>query len=340
MHTLPSKADTWIIKMPVEIEITENTDYLLDYTFNFHWHNRLLDPDSVTPFQKDTELTYRDLVLALKSGDDVRIKGNVGKNFAYSMGADLQHMGGSGGMESAGRVFVEGDVGPEAGMGMVTGALYVAGSISEPFGNIIEVRSDVSGYRKFRSITDIVCSGPGDDVLLLNMFDPENNTLLLNDSILRATVGARCNRPATIRIEGRAHNGTGVLMREGTIIVNGDAGMNTGSHLDGGTVAVLGNVGEFAGAYMKSGVLAFKNARGYIGAGMSGGTIYSRSRVKTNSPVAKVRMGKEDVALMRRIMDAGRIDAGLYNKYELEPEKEKYIEVRMRDGSIVLRKAD
>ena len=326
--------------MPVEMEITGCADYLLDYTFNFHWHNRALDPQSTIPSQRGTRLTYSDLVLALKSGDDVHIKGNMGRNFAYSMGADLQHMGGSGGVENAGRVFVEGDVGPEAGMGMVAGTIYVAGSVSEPLGNIIEVRSDINRYRKFRSITDIVCNGPGDEILVANMYNPEDKTLLMNDGILRSTVVARCNKPVTIRIEGGAHNGTGVLMREGTVIVNGNAGMNTGSHLDGGTVAVLGSVGEFAGAYMKSGVLAFKDARGYIGAGMSGGTIYSRSRVKTNSPVAKVRLGKEDVALMRRIMDAGRIDAGLYNKYELEPEKEKYIEVRMRDGSIVLRKAD
>jgi formylmethanofuran dehydrogenase subunit C len=129
-------------------------------------------------------------------------------------------------------------------------------------------------------------------------------------------------------------------MREGTVMVNGNAGMNTGSHLDGGTVAVLGSVGEFAGAYMRRGVLAFKDAKGYVGAGMAGGTIYSRSRVKITPPVAKVRMGKEDTVLMHRIMAAGRIDAALYNKYELEPEKEKYIEVRMRDGAIAMRKAD
>jgi len=326
--------------MPVEIEVTGNADYLLDYTYNFHWHNRTLEPDSVIPFQKSTQLTYRELVRALKSGKDVRITGNTGRNFAYSAGADLQHMGGSGSVEDAGRIFVDGDVGPEAAWGMAAGTLYIAGSISEPLGNIIEVESDIEKYRKFRSITDIGCNGPGSDVLLSNRYSPDDRTLLLSDGILRGTVGARCSKPVTIRIEGNAHNGTGVLMREGTVIVNGNAGMNTGSHLKGGTVAVLGNVGEFAGAYMKRGVLAFKDAKGYVGAGMAGGTIYSRSRVKINPPVAKVRMGKEDTALMHKIMAAGRIDAALYNKYELEPEKEKYIEVRMRDGSIAMRKAD
>ncbi|MDP2216168.1 MAG: formylmethanofuran dehydrogenase [Methanolobus sp.] len=326
--------------MPVKIELTASADYLLDYTFNFHWHNKSLDPDSLIPFQKDTKVRYRDLVMALKNGKDVKITGNVGRNFAYSAGVDVQHLGGSGNLESAGRIFVDGDVGPEAAMGMVAGTLYVSGSISEPLGNIIEVRSDIENYRKFRSITDIVCNGPGKDFLVSNSYNPDERTLLLNDGILRGTIGARCTRPLTIRVEGDAYNGTGVLMREGMVIVNGNAGMNTGSHLNGGTVAVLGSVGEFAGAYMKCGILAFKDAKGYIGAGMTRGTIYSRSRVKTNPPVGKVRMGREDAALMHKIMEAGRIDAALYNKYELEPEKEKYIEVRMRDGSIVLRKAD
>jgi formylmethanofuran dehydrogenase subunit C len=326
--------------MPVEIEVTGNADYLLDYTYNFHWHNRTLDPDSVIPFQKGTQLTYRDLVTALKSGNDVRIIGNAGRNFAYSAGADLQHLGGSGRVENAGRIFVDGDVGPEAAWGLAAGTLYIAGSISEPFGNIIEVESDIDKYRKFRSITDIACNGPGNDALLSNRYIPDDRTLLLNDGILRGTVGARCSKPVTIRIEGNAHNGTGVLMHEGVVMVTGDAGMNTGAHLSGGTVAVLGCVGEFAGAYMKGGVLAFKDAKGYIGAGMTGGTIYSRSRVKINPPVAKVRMEKEDAALMHRIMAAGKIDAALYNKYELEPDKKRYIEVRMRDGSIVFRKAD
>lgn len=129
-------------------------------------------------------------------------------------------------------------------------------------------------------------------------------------------------------------------MREGTVTVHGNAGMNTGSHLYGGTVAVLGSVGEFAGAYMKDGVLAFHKARGFIGAGMSGGSIYSRDKAKTGSPAAKVRMKGEDGALMRRLMGAGRVESMLYNKYEVEKEKEKYTEVRMRDGSVVMRRIE
>ena len=147
--------------MPINIELREVVDYICDYTFNFHWHEQALNPDSVIPSQKGTEYSYRDLVNALKKGDTVHIRGTMGKNFAYSMGADLQHFGGSGDIEKAGRIFVDGDLGPEAAMGMVAGTLYVAGKIAEPLGNIVELVSDMESYRKFRSITDIVCNGIG-----------------------------------------------------------------------------------------------------------------------------------------------------------------------------------
>jgi formylmethanofuran dehydrogenase subunit C len=39
-------------------------------------------------------------------------------------------------------------------------------------------------------------------------------------------------------------------------------------------------------------------------------------------------------------MDAGGVESMLYNKYEVGEEKEKYMEVRMRDGSIVMRKIE
>ena len=326
--------------MAINIELAATADYLCDYTFNFHWHNQTIDPDELVPNQKNSQYTYSDLVKVLKGEDEVHIKGNVGKNFAYSMGADLKHFGGSGDAEKAGSIFVDGNVGPEAGMGMVSGVLYVSGRIEEPFGNIIEVISDIEDYRKFRSITDIVCNGPGNDTLVSNEYRPEERTIILNDGLLRGTVGARCHKAANIIVESDTYNGTGVLMREGNVTVHGNAGMNTGSHLYGGTVAVLGSVGEFAGAYMKSGILAFYEAKGFIGAGMSGGSIYSKKKAKTGSPAAKVKMTGEDSALMRNLMSAGRVESMLYNKYEVEEEKEKYIEVHMRDGSIVMGKID
>ncbi len=326
--------------MPLNIELRDVVDHLCDYTFNFHWHEQALDPDSVIPSQKGTEYSYRDLVNALKKGDFVHIKGDVGKNFAYSFGADLEHFGGSGDIERAGRIIVDGNLGPEAAMGMVSGAIYVAGRIAEPLGNIVEVISDMESYRKFRSITDIVCNGLGNDTLLGNKLNEKERTMVIDDGIIRGTIAARCNKFFKITVNGDVYNGTGVLMRDGTVIVNGNAGMNTGAHLDGGTVVIHGNTGEFAGAYMKNGTLAFINAKGHIGAEMTGGIIYSKNKVKANPPIEKSRMKGEDSTLIRKLMDVGRVESMIYNKYEIGEEKDKYAEVRMRDGSVIMRKLD
>ncbi|MEZ5336282.1 MAG: hypothetical protein R2741_14170 [Methanolobus sp.] len=53
-------------------------------------------------------------------------------------------------------------------------------------GNIVELEPDVSGYRKFRSITDILCNGTGEDKLLANDFDEAEKNLVLNDGISRS----------------------------------------------------------------------------------------------------------------------------------------------------------
>ena len=168
----------------VNIRLTSPVDSLCDYTFNFHYLNQKLDPDSLIPDQAGSSYTYQDLVDALKDGADVHIKGDVGERLAYSMGVDLKHMGGSGRPEPAGRVFVDGSVGSEAGMGMVSGALYISGTVQEPLGNVIEVAPDVDGYRKFCSITDIMCSGPGEDTLVFNSFDKDDNIHCLLDNMV------------------------------------------------------------------------------------------------------------------------------------------------------------
>lgn len=326
--------------MTIEIELTKVADYLCDYTFNFYWHNKSLEPDSFIPTQNGTKITYRDLVNELRTCGEIHIKGNPGKNFAYNMGADLKHFGGSGEAEETGKIFVQGNVGPETGIGMVAGILYIKGGIKYPLGNIVELESDVQGYRKFRSITDLLCNGIREDKLIDNSYNEEQKILILKDDIPRGTVAARCPCAATVIIEGDAYNGTGMLAKNATVVVHGNAGMNTGSHLNGGTVIVHGDVGEFAGAYMKDGKLLFKSARGFIGAGMEGGAIYSKNKARTNPPAAKSRMTGEDSALIRELMDAGRIESMLYNKYEPDKEKQKYVEVHMRDGSIAMRKID
>ncbi|MCL7415840.1 MAG: formylmethanofuran dehydrogenase [ANME-2 cluster archaeon] len=323
----------------IRLVLTAPVDNLCDYTFNFHYLNQKLDPKSQIPYQTEGSYTYRDLVDALKKGADVHIKSDVGERLAFGMGADLKHLGGTGRPEPAGRVFVDGNVGAEAGMGMVAGMLYVSGTLKEPLGNIIEVVSDEGGYRKFRSITDIMCSGPVDDTLVSNSLDEIENILTISDGILRSTIGARMDR-GTVVVEGDVYNGTGLLMRRGFVYVKGSAGMNTGSRLDGGTVVVSGTVDEFAGAYMKSGNLVINDAKGYVGANMTGGAIYSRKKVSLSLPAAPGKKSGENSKMLRRVLDTGRLEAMLYHKYEVGSRKEEYIKVHMRDGSVIMRKVD
>jgi len=141
-----------------------------------------------------------------------------GGRLAQGMGVDIRHLGGTGGIgtETASRIFVDGDVGGEAGFGMVAGAVYVSGVVEEPLGNIIEVRSDVAGYRKFVSVTDLLCNHQT-EVPVSNSLDPEKLRLVLNDGILRGTLCARCDCHVEVLVDGDAHNGTGLLMRQGRV---------------------------------------------------------------------------------------------------------------------------
>ncbi|MCD4821210.1 MAG: formylmethanofuran dehydrogenase [Methanococcoides sp.] len=323
----------------MELELTSVPDNVCDYTFNFYWYEKELEPSAIIPGQNGTEYTYQQLVDELKEGNDVHIKGSVGSRFAYSLGVDLAHFGGNGKTETAGNIFVEGNVGPEAGMGMSAGSLYITGDIEQPFGNIIEVVSDVEGYRKFISITELLC-GNGVEELCKNEFDAVNGKLILDDGILRGTLASRCNCDAEIIVKGDVYNGTGLLMEMGNVNVQGNAGLNTGAHLNGGSVVVEGTVGEFSGAYMKAGTLIFNDAKGYVGAGMLGGVIYSKKKVTPAPPAEKVRVGGQDISIVRKLTGAGRVESMLYNKYEVGEEKEQYVKVKMRDGSIVMRKLD
>ena len=324
----------------ISLVLTSPVDNLCDYTFNFHYLNQKLDPESQIPDQTEGSYTYLDLVDVLKKCADIHIKGDVGERMALGMGGDLTHLGGSGRPKPAGRVFVNGNVGAEAGMGMVAGALYVSGTLKEPLGNIIEFASDEEGYRKFRSITDIMCNGPGEDTLLSNSLDKKENILTLSDGILRGTIGARMDCRGTVIVEGDGYNGTGLLMRRGTVYVKGSAGMNTGSRLDGGTVVVSGKVDEFAGAYMKSGNLVINDAKGYVGANMIGGAIYSRKKVSLSPPAAPGKKSGENSKMLRRVLDVGGLEAMLYNKYEVGSKKDEYVKVHMRDGSMIMRNVD
>jgi len=73
----------------IRVEFEFRVDNLCDYTFNFCWHNRQLDPGAHIPHQNGTEYTYRDMVDALKGETEVHIKGDVRKRLAQGMGADM-----------------------------------------------------------------------------------------------------------------------------------------------------------------------------------------------------------------------------------------------------------
>ena len=316
------------------ITLKERIDSLCDYTYTFTLKPGRLRPDSIIPSQEDTNYTFKDLVDELRSGGEVRIRTSAGKRLANSMGADLRQFGGTGGIEKAGRLFIEGDVSPEMGMGMVSGIIYVKGNVEEPLGNIVEVISDQQGFRKFRSITEILCEGIGNDSLIKNNYDVLKKHITLNDGILRGTISARCYCDSLVSIEGDAYNGTGLLMRKGVVHIQGNAGMNSGAHLDGGIVIVDGTAGEFAGAYMKRGALILNDAKGFAGANLKDGVLYAKKTIRTAPPVEELSMSQEDTKVIIRYLGIGHVEAMSYHKYGFVKEKL----VRMRDGSVVVRK--
>jgi formylmethanofuran dehydrogenase subunit C len=316
------------------LTLKDRVDNLCDYTYNFTWQNNKIRPGSIIPSQSGTSCTYKDIIDELRKGGSVRISGNAGKRLGYSMGVDIKHLGGTGVIEKAGKIYIEGSVSSEMGMGMVSGTIYVKDNVEEPLGNVVEVISDETGYRKFISITDILCQGRIKDELINNNYDERKNHLLLNDSIMRGTIAARCNCKAIITVEGDVYNGTGLLMQKGKIHVTGDAGMSTGAHLDGGLIVVEGTTGEFAGAYMKKGTIIMGDARGYAGANMKDGMILSKKKVKVSHPVEELDITQEDANMIMKNLGIGHVEAMSYHKYGIVKERL----VRMRDGSVVVRR--
>ena len=316
------------------LTIKERVDSLCDYTYDFTWQSNKLRPGDIIPFQQGTSYTFKDLVDELRKGKDVRIIGNTGKRLAYSLGVDLKHFGGTGSVEKAGNIYIDGDAGVEMGMGMVSGVIYVRGNVEEPAGNVIEVVSDEQGYRKFRSITEFICKGK--DKLVNNKYDERSHHLLMDDGLLRGTIAARCDCEALVTVEGDTFNGTGLLMQKGVVHIKGDAGMNTGAHLDGGIVIVEGRAGEFAGAYMKKGVLILGDTSGFAGANMKDGVIFAKKKIKTSPPVEELSMSQEDARVIMKHLGKGHVEAMSYHKYGIMRERL----VRMRDGSVVVRRVE
>jgi len=306
--------------MGIEITFTSPENCVCDFTYNFYWQHqgRELDPDAIIPSQKDTDYTYRDLVTSMRQKETIRISGSVGKRFCSNAGADLRYFGGTGGIIDIGTMIVDGDAGTRMGMGLASGNIYVSGKVAEPMGNIIEVASDMAGFRKYRSITEVLHGGVSDRLLQPNIFDEETQILTLSDGILRDTVAARCSADCTVIVKGDVDLSVGMLMKRGLLRVSGNAGMNAGTLLAGGIVIIEGSTGEFAAADMRGGVLIIKGkSKGFVGGKMRGGTIFLKGGGAVLPPVRKVPVNGGDYRLLMRLLHTNQIDAMTYTKYSV-----------------------
>lgn len=263
----------------LEIDLQEPVDCLCDFTYNFYWQHKgeKLDPEWKIA---DTDITFKDLVEHLKNGGSIKINGNTGHRLCSSMGVDLKYFGGTGKDIDVGDVIVNGDVDTRMGISMVRGSVYVKGEVKEPIGNLVEVKSDMNGYRKFKSVTDVVMNGLGKNKLEGSQM--RNNGLIISDRIVRDTVGSRLYKNAEIVVNGNVDLSTGILMRNGTVRVNGNAGKNTGALLNGGTVVINGNCDDFTGIDMiKGSIIVNGNGGKFLAANKKSGMVFA----KIGSPI-------------------------------------------------------
>ncbi len=295
----------------MHIELIQPVDCLCDFTYDFYWQHKgeRLSPSGIIPHQKGTSYTYEDLVSCLKRGEDVYIKGNVGRRLGSSLGVDLKFFGGTGRPIDVGSIIVDGDIDTRMGISMVSGAIYVNGSVKQPTGNVIEVKSDRAGYRKFMSVTGLLHGGLKEEILPPNVLSGDD--LFLKDGIIRDTIAARLDADKTVTVEGDAGMSTGILMRRGFVRVEGDAGMNTGVLMREGVVTV-NNTGEFAGAYMKGGILIIRGkAKGFVGANMKGGIIFYRGEAMLPASA----LDESDIRMLIRHLDISKVEAMMFRKF-------------------------
>ena len=295
----------------MHIELSNPVDCLCDFTYDFYWQHegKKLDPTGVIPNQTGTSYTYKDLVSCLKNGEDVHIKGNAGKRLGSSLGVDLKFFGGTGASMNVGSIIVDGDVGSRMGISMVSGAIYVSGNVKQPMGNIVEVESDMEGYCKFRSITELLAGELNEKIIPQNVLD--GDTLYLKDGIIRDTIAARLDSGKKVVVEGDAGMSTGILMKQGLVHVEGNARQNTGVLLSGGTV-VVGNTDEFAGTGMRDGILVIGGkSKGYVGAGMKGGTIF----LKGDAMAKPEPLDGDDIRMLVRMLGINQMEGMMFKKY-------------------------
>ncbi len=293
-----------------EIE-SSGENYLCDFTFDFFWQHQgsRLDPDQAVGGS-----SRRKLVDALKRGETVHIRGNVGSALGSSLGVDLVKLGGKGGaLPNVGCIVVDGNVGKRMGISMIRGAIYLEGQAEQPLGNVIEVETDRTGYRKFISITEVLEKNI--QVLVPNIL--KDSGLFINDGLSRDTVGARNPTERIIRIDGSAGMSTGILMRAGQINVSGSADRNTGVLMRGGRIVVKGQTGDFTGTEMHGGeIFVNGHAGSYACARMNGGSIYARS-CKAVPPAREHQLNQSELATLTRVLETNPIHAMMYRRWGL-----------------------
>jgi formylmethanofuran dehydrogenase subunit C len=304
----------------MELKLSSPQECIGDFTYNFIWQHKgeKLTPTDAIPSQLGTSYSYEEVVEALKSGEDVRIAGDVGTRVGSSLGVDLVYFGGNGTeLPEVGSIVIDGNAGSHLGLSMLSGALYVTGEVNEPLGNIVQVESDLDGYKKFVSITWLLHHPEDRDIEgLLKPNGFKDRKLVLADGIVRNTLAARCMKEAKVQVKGDVGISVGILMRNGSVVVDGNAGMNAGALLNGGTVVVLGDVAEFLGVELRKGVIFVKgNTNGYVGAKMTGGRLLCR-RTKPIPPVTEKKLVKEDQALLSKYGVSGMLALN-YGRYEV-----------------------
>ena len=304
----------------MELKLSSPQDCIGDFTYNFIWQHKgeKLNPTETIPSQLGTGYSYEAVVDALKNGEDVRIKGDVGTRLGSSLGVNLVYFGGNGKeLPEVGSIIVDGNAGSHLGLSMLSGAIYVKGEVTEPLGNVVQVESDLDGYKKFVSITWLL-HHPEEQAInaILKPNEFKDGELVLTDRILRNTLAARCMKEATVRVKGDVGISVGILMRKGLVVVDGNAGMNAAALLNGGTVVVLGDAAEFLDVEMKKGVAFVKgNVKGYVCAKMSGGRLICR-RTKPIPPVRETKLETEDLTLLSKFGVSGMLTLN-YGRYEV-----------------------
>jgi len=284
---------------------------LCDFSFDFYWQHlgSRLDMDATVG-----GISFRRMVQALREGETVRVQGDAGSRLGSSLGVDLMRLGGKGGpIEQTGRIIVDGDAGSHMGISMLRGAIYVSGRVMLPLGNVVEAESELSGYKKFVSVTEALEKG----LAVLPPNEISEKGLAIKDGLIRDTLGARNPTKKSLLLGGDAGMSTGILMGSGSIEVDGDSGANTGVLMQGGRIVIRGGTGDFTGAEMRAGEIIIEGDAGsFACARMKGGALYARQG-KCLPPARMCSPDGGEQAMLSRSLKIPLLHAMMYKKFSL-----------------------